>query len=79
MRLIVVTILAYIFYRVLKNIFYSDKDVETDINGRVIDDMVQDPVCKTYIPRRDAIKKSIKGRQYFFCSEECASKFSLND
>jgi len=37
--------------------------------------MVQDNVCKTYLPKDDAIKEIHEGREYFFCSKECQKKF----
>ncbi|MBW1917099.1 MAG: YHS domain-containing protein [Deltaproteobacteria bacterium] len=37
--------------------------------------MVQDPVCKTFIPRREALKASHNGKDYYFCSEGCRKHF----
>ncbi|RPI72743.1 MAG: YHS domain-containing protein [Desulfobacteraceae bacterium] len=70
----------YIFYRVLKIAWkvFTRPDREPDEKGpghKVIDEMVQDPVCKTYIPRRDAVKKTIGGKELSFCSQECAVKY----
>ena len=39
------------------------------------DVLVQDPVCKTFIPRRDALKTEKDGQTYFFCSEGCLKRF----
>lgn len=39
------------------------------------DVMVQDPVCKTYIPAGSAIGEKIGGQQYYFCSDDCVEKF----
>jgi YHS domain-containing protein len=75
MRILIFILLAYLAYRVVKLLFKPKKEIRRGPNGGVIDEMVQDPVCKTYIPRRDAVKKKIGGRDYFFCSEACASKF----
>ena len=36
--------------------------------------MVQDPSCKAYIPKRTALRKNIGGREFFYCSQECAEK-----
>jgi YHS domain-containing protein len=41
--------------------------------------MVQDPSCKTYIPKRDARRKVIEGKEYFFCSKDCADRFEEGD
>jgi YHS domain-containing protein len=35
-------------------------------------EMVLDPNCSTYIPETEAIKATIAGRDYCFCSEKCA-------
>jgi YHS domain-containing protein len=37
--------------------------------------MVQDPVCKVFVPRGTAIKEDIEGQTYYFCSQSCATKF----
>lgn len=75
MRLLIFIFLAYLLYRVLRGFFRSGRKVEKTRNGGIIDEMVQDPFCKTYIPLRDARRKVIDGREYFFCSEECANSF----
>ncbi len=38
-------------------------------------DMVQDPVCKMYVPRGSALTADIGGQTYFFCSRDCADTF----
>ncbi|MFN3535030.1 MAG: YHS domain-containing protein, partial [Desulfatiglandales bacterium] len=43
-------------------------------NG-VVDELVQDPVCHTYIPRSTAYALKLGGKEYFFCGKECAQKF----
>ena len=39
------------------------------------EELVQDPYCQTYIPMRSALKKRIKGRDYYFCNQDCLNKF----
>ncbi|MDY7034581.1 MAG: YHS domain-containing protein [Thermodesulfobacteriota bacterium] len=75
MRLLIFIILAYLLYSVLKKFLGSSKEINRGRGGGVIDEMVQDPVCKTYIPHREAVKRVIEGQEFFFCSNECASKF----
>ena len=79
-RLLLLFLLAYLFFRVIKGVFSLLGGGGQELKrGRdeekVIDEMVQDPSCKTYIPRRGAIRKVIQGQEYFFCSQECARKF----
>ncbi len=38
-------------------------------------DMVQDPVCKMYVPRGSAVPADVGGQTYFFCSRDCAETF----
>lgn len=38
---------------------------------QVMDVMVQDPQCGTYLPRRDAVRAWVKGQEQFFCSKAC--------
>ncbi|MFM8551276.1 MAG: YHS domain-containing protein [Nitrospiraceae bacterium] len=38
-------------------------------------EMVQDPACRTYVPRETAVSASIGGQTYFFCSQDCAQTF----
>jgi len=40
-------------------------------------DLVKDPVCATYVPRRTAVARSAGSTTYYFCSPDCAQKFKL--
>lgn len=37
--------------------------------------LVQDPICGTFIPRREALKFHKDGQDFFFCSEGCLQRF----
>lgn len=77
-RLIFLFIIGYLCYRLLRQFFKVPRDISNGkFNNTVIDDMVQDPFCKTYIPRREAIKRVMKGKEILFCSEECADKYEF--
>jgi YHS domain-containing protein len=39
------------------------------------EDLVEDPVCHTYIPLSQAYKKEISGKSYYFCSQQCSEKY----
>ena len=71
--------LGYMAYLVIKPVARSlglwpqaprpvEKDQEPDV-------LVQDPVCKTFIPRREALKAEKGGVSHFFCSEGCLKRF----
>ena len=74
-RVLILAGLAYLLYRVLKGTFGTQEKIDRRRSDGVIDEMVQDQHCKTYIPRREAVRRVIKGREYFFCGKACADKF----
>lgn len=41
---------------------------------RQIEDLVQDPVCHTYVPRSRVVSARIAGREEHFCSPACRDK-----
>ena len=43
--------------------------------GLEAEELVQDPCCQTYIPKRTALRKKVGGREYYFCNKECVTKF----
>ena len=75
MRLLIIVVLAYLLYRVLKRFIVPKQRMHMSNNMDAVDEMVQDPFCKTYVPLRNAQRKIIQGQEYFFCSKECADRF----
>ncbi len=43
------------------------------------EEMVQDPQCGVYIPKSRALLANRRGKQLFFCSEECKKKYLSSD
>lgn len=37
--------------------------------------MVQDPNCETFIPKTEAVRREIREKEHFFCSEKCAEEY----
>lgn len=76
-KIILYAALIYILYRLVKGIVGAGQKIEHGRRegGEVIDEMVQDPQCGTYIPRQRAVRRRIKGEERYFCSEECAEKY----
>ena len=76
LKVFIFGVALWLLYRALARYFSaSGKGVYYKKASDSVDEMVQDPVCHTYIPLRDAHRKVIKGKEYFFCSEECAEEF----
>ena len=42
------------------------------------DELVKDPVCETYIPRRKAITRGSGPAARYFCSAACADKYAAH-
>lgn len=79
LRVIILAILLYILYRLIKGAFKKERDIPGGRADGVIDEMVQDPFCRIYIPRRQAVRRVHEGNEMFFCSEECADKFEAEN
>ena len=52
----------------------SDRPVQPG-QLRPVDELVQDPVCKLYVPRREAIVLGGQGGPLYFCSEKCRDHY----
>jgi len=81
MRLIFYAVWAYIIYSVYKvfrnawrKIVPPAAKAKTD-RTRISGVMVKDEACLTYIPKDDALREVIGGKEHFFCSKECRKKF----
>ena len=70
--------LGYLGYWVIKKVAVSLglwPQGPAPLEDREPDVLVQDPVCQTFIPRREALKTEKGGKTYFFCSEGCLKRF----
>jgi len=76
LRFILFAILFFILYYVLqyllKGILSPRKRMD---RGSEPEELVQDPNCQTYIPKRSAIKKKIAGNVLYFCKKECLKNY----
>jgi len=77
-RIILISILFYIIYRLVK--FFQRLGEtspqkyrkRTQPSSKV---MVKDEMCNTYIPEDEALKEVKDGHTYYFCSPACRQKF----
>ncbi len=77
MRLIIWVIVLYLIYRVVKGLFAVKRQGQRTVNGDEVEELVQDAYCKMYVPRRDSVKRIVRGQTDYFCSEECARRYEL--
>ena len=76
-RLLLVFALLIILLFLVRRIIQGFQ--RTNLSGRDgsvdQDQMVEDPECHTFVPRRNAVVEEVKGQPYCFCSRECAKAF----
>jgi YHS domain-containing protein len=75
-RIILISSLLVVFYFLLRRTLREFKGQgEPNRLAPGKNQMVQDPVCRVYIPRGAAVTEDIGGQTYYFCSRSCAHKF----
>jgi YHS domain-containing protein len=83
-RVFLIIFLLVVLYFLLRQMFRGvtgptrdDRSISADSAERdkVQDQMVEDPVCHTFVPRRIAVIEEMGGQTYCFCSKECALTF----
>jgi YHS domain-containing protein len=78
-RFFVFIILIYVLYKVIKNIgqLKPEKNENYQFKQSPVggEDLIEDPVCHTYVPLSQAFKKEISGNDYYFCSKLCSEKY----
>jgi len=79
-RLILIIILLLLSYSIFRYLMKDMTGRAKKINRESEpEELVQDPYCKTYIPKRSALRKKVSGRNYYFCKQECLEKFIQNE
>ncbi|KPA12264.1 TRASH domain-containing protein [Candidatus Magnetomorum sp. HK-1] len=82
LRLLILWGLVYFGYRAIKSIMYGSLSYQQreslhqqSVKTKVVDTMIQDPVCGVYFPKKDGVKAKINGKEIIFCSNDCKNKF----
>jgi uncharacterized protein len=79
MRPLLFLVLTVALGYLISQLLFSKRRVRQETGrqapGAVAEEMVRDPVCQLYLPRAEAIRRKVRGREYFFCSPGCLDKF----
>ena len=76
LRIVLYALLAYIVYKFIRIYQHLSKRSRAPRQPRQISGtMVKDEICNTYLPKEDAIKEIVGGKEHYFCSKECRQKF----
>lgn len=75
-RIIFILILLIVLYFLIRSAIreWKAKAGQGQLPGDK-DQMVQDPMCKAFVPRGSAVVEVIGGQTYCFCGRGCAEKF----
>ncbi|HWC05569.1 MAG TPA: hypothetical protein VHF87_22680 [Methylomirabilota bacterium] len=82
LRFVALAVLAFVVFLVLRACVHAflgglrgaTRTSATRRSG--LDELVKDPVCETYIPRRKAIARGNGPVVHYFCSAACADKYA---
>jgi YHS domain-containing protein len=52
---------------------------KNSVSGKTVqeidDEMIKDPVCDIYFPKKDGVHLRFNGKDHYFCSTACRDKF----
>ncbi len=78
MRYLIIFALLYLCYYVVKKAVLPAMRTYKILKKRespADKELVQDPHCHTYIPKETALRATIDGEVYYFCSQECLDEY----
>ena len=70
--LIVYYALKAVFRSAVRGYYSDERRSGTVLPG---EEMVQDPECRTYIPKARAVNRRVGGKLCSFCSDACAKRY----
>ena len=77
-RILIGMAIGYVIYRAYQRVKESltlQRQPPQSERLKEPDPLMQDPVCGTFIPRKEALKLEKEGKEHFFCSEGCLKRF----
>lgn len=73
-RLVFLLLLGWIGFQIIKGLKTSRKPSRPSEHDTA-DDAVQDPICKKYLDKDEAVVGRLGQERYYFCSMDCLKKF----
>lgn len=68
-------VLGYLISQLLSQKRRRTRGTARQESTAITEEMVRDPICQLYLPRAEAIRRTIRGQEHFFCSPGCLDKF----
>ena len=74
-KLIISIIIIYLLYKVVSGWKAVTGPSKKNLPAAG-EDLVEDPLCHTYVPVSHACRVSIEGKTLYFCSQKCLDKYT---
>jgi uncharacterized protein len=71
--ILLILILYYLLHFLIRDMPSSKKRADKNLGP---EELVQDPYCQTYIPKRSALKKKVGGQVHYFCHKKCFKNYA---
>lgn len=77
-RLLIAAVVIYFLYRLLRKGVFSAGGKSGGTGAKPLatgEDLIEDPLCHTYVPVSEAHRASIDGKTVYFCSRKCLERY----
>lgn len=77
-RYILIFLFIYLLYRIIRSVFllvFSRPNRPVGLSEKEAGELVKDPFCHTYVPKRDALSAEVDGEHLYFCSFKCLDDY----
>ncbi len=75
MKLLVGMVIIYLLYKIVRGWKSIAGPTKKNLPASG-EDLVEDPLCHTYVPVSDACRASIEGKTLYFCSRKCLEAYA---
>ena len=70
--IVLILVLCYAFLLLIRGMPFRRKRMRGEPDA---EELIQDPHCRIYIPKKTAVKGRGAGKGFYFCSQECLEGF----
>jgi uncharacterized protein len=74
-KLIISIIIIYLLYKVVSGWKAITGPSKKNLPAAG-EDLVEDPLCHTYVPVSHALRVAIEGKTFYFCSQKCLDTYT---
>ena len=77
-RLLIAIAVIYFLYKLLRKGFFAAGGKSSAAGPKAQaagEDLIEDPLCHTYVPASHACRASIDGKTVYFCSQKCLDQY----